>query len=540
MEGISQMTPQPERFLQEEILAATQVLDDLIQDHEWPQGEPRCSQNNLVEELRQRGINRALALAVIEQLLADGVFTAGAELSERTTFVGFDGRQSDEARPDRYLHTSRARWEAHIRGVRNQSPGNQEVKRAFGLHQLAARCVNTVKRLHYLKYMVNWQVDGLRAVERLREVVEELPSLPLYDDPFCRAELVTVAGLTGTSAHAAALELANRSWLAIQLSGVRPHSSSKHVDEAGNTYVRIITDRSLDSPLGRPWSEETWREVYRSMDRLEFPSADYFNNAFALEWNQAVRRIEERYGVRIERGEASLPETDESDAVPLEFSFFAPGVRGNEPTPSTADSGDRQEVPVTSEAFRDGDSTEVVSLNVWRLEGEFWTLAFQGKTVRLKDRVGLAYIAQLLSHKRREVPVALLKALVTKNRGVKPSAGVEVLDEQAMEQYRRRFEDLMEFLSKAELNGDAIAQERLRGEIAILGQQIASASGLGSRKRTIDDDSERIRKSVTNAVSKVVTLLEKKHPTLARHLDLSIDTGGSCIYAPDPDVEWTF
>jgi hypothetical protein len=46
--------------------ALQQVFDDL----DWAEQEVRLRQNRLVEELRQRGIGRALAAALIEDLLA--------------------------------------------------------------------------------------------------------------------------------------------------------------------------------------------------------------------------------------------------------------------------------------------------------------------------------------------------------------------------------------------------------------------------------------------------------------------------------------
>jgi hypothetical protein len=90
--------------------ALQQVLDDL----DWAEPEIRLRQNRLVEELRQRGIGRALAAALIEDLVARKVFRAGASFVDLKTFVRFDGYQTDTITPNRFLHTTRDRWFRHL------------------------------------------------------------------------------------------------------------------------------------------------------------------------------------------------------------------------------------------------------------------------------------------------------------------------------------------------------------------------------------------------------------------------------------------
>ena len=49
---------------------------------------------------------------------------------------------------------------------------------------------------------------------------------------------------------------------------------------------------------------------------------------------------------------------------------------------------------------------------VFRQEGEFWTLAFEGETVRLKDSKGMAFLATLLANPGREHHVLDLQVTV--------------------------------------------------------------------------------------------------------------------------------
>jgi hypothetical protein len=46
--------------------------------------------------------------------------------------------------------------------------------------------------------------------------------------------------------------------------------------------------------------------------------------------------------------------------------------------------------------------------NVFRLEGGVWTLTYAGRTVRLKDCLGLKYVARLIESKGREIDAAAL------------------------------------------------------------------------------------------------------------------------------------
>src|ERR1700720_3120215 len=45
-----------------------------------------------------------------------------------------------------------------------------------------------------------------------------------------------------------------------------------------------------------------------------------------------------------------------------------------------------------------GPSVRVVQKGVFRKEGEYWTVGYGGKAVRLKDSKGLGYLAHLLRH----------------------------------------------------------------------------------------------------------------------------------------------
>jgi len=70
-----------------------------------------------------------------------------------------------------------------------------------------------------------------------------------------------------------------------------------------------------------------------------------------------------------------------------------------------------------------------------------------------------------------------------------------------------------------------------------LTNQLASATGLGGRSRA-KFDAERVRKSVSMAVSRDIKKIAKRHEALGRHLDTAIDSGLTFRYAPDREIDW--
>lgn len=57
------------------------------------------------------------------------------------------------------------------------------------------------------------------------------------------------------------------------------------------------------------------------------------------------------------------------------------------------------------------------SAQVFRREGEYWTIVYAGTTVRLRDAIGLHYVAQLLAHPNQPFHAGELAAAV---KGVSP------------------------------------------------------------------------------------------------------------------------
>lgn len=172
---------------------------------------------------------------------------------------------------------------------------------------------------------------------------------------------------------------------------------------------------------------------------------------------------------------------------------------------------------------------------VFRRDGQMWTLTFDGDTVHMRDGKGLSYIYQLLRSPRQPIQAAELMAAAA-GRAVGSfamgSAGA-ILDDTAISQYKSRLVALQSEIGDAERNNDIGRKEVLEGEREQITRQIRSATGLGGRRRKSNDDAEKVRKAVSNAISRAIKAIRKSHRSLADHLQRLIERGQQLSYTGD-------
>ena len=120
-------------------------------------------------------------------------------------------------------------------------------------------------------------------------------------------------------------------------------------------------------------------------------------------------------------------------------------------------------------------------LHVFRLEGDYWTVVFEGRTVRLHDAKGLRYLALLL---------------------------------------------------------------RRPGERIHVNELQAAGRGRPSLVRTRDAESalpiERARLAVTKGIGTALERITEVHPVLGAYLRVTVRRGYFCAYTPDPrhPISW--
>src|SRR5213083_2740820 len=194
---------------------------------------------------------------------------------------------------------------------------------------------------------------------------------------------------------------------------------------------------------------------------------------------------------------------------------------------------------------------------VFRHEGDFWTVVYAGKAVRLRHGKGLGDIAILLANPGKEIHVADLIAASTSAppdprsapaaelvaQGLRVSrdvSGDAVLDRRARADHRERLADLHRELDDAERCNDEGRVARARAELDFIAGELATAFGLGGRGRRAGSPIERARKAVASRIRFSLTHIARVHPALARHLRRYIRTGTVCVYVvPDEPVCWS-
>jgi tetratricopeptide (TPR) repeat protein len=186
-------------------------------------------------------------------------------------------------------------------------------------------------------------------------------------------------------------------------------------------------------------------------------------------------------------------------------------------------------------------ATSPAGHGVFRCEGDYWTIAYAGRTVRVRDGRGVRYLAQLLRHPGQEIPATLLASgehasgeparhdgdtVVVRDLG---DAG-PALDARAAAEYRRRVEELRAELAEAEERNDLGHAARARAEIEALCDELMAMK----RDRRAASHAERARLTVTKGIKVALAKLAATHPALADHLAGTVKRGYLCVYRPDP------
>ena len=157
--------------------------------------------------------------------------------------------------------------------------------------------------------------------------------------------------------------------------------------------------------------------------------------------------------------------------------------------------------------------------NVFRREGEYWTIRCHDGLIHLRDAVGLRYVARLLHSPHvalRAVDLAAAgQGAASVGSADRASVVAEVgpscdslgdagplLDSRTVAAYRHRLGELQQELEEAQRWSDLARADRLRAETDWLGHQLSAAVGLGGQPRLAAAHHER-RESTSRAPSRL-------------------------------------
>jgi tetratricopeptide (TPR) repeat protein len=180
--------------------------------------------------------------------------------------------------------------------------------------------------------------------------------------------------------------------------------------------------------------------------------------------------------------------------------------------------------------------------SLFRRDGEYFSISFDGGSFRLRDSKGLRYLSVLLASPGREHHAIELVGAVEvapAARTLEPelnagARGEDLLDREARAQYKDRLIDLEEEIGDAEEIGDSERAARAREEQEFVARELAGAMGLGGRARKAVTDAERARVNVTRAIRSAISRIAENSSVLGDHLEATISTGTFCSYMPDP------
>jgi tetratricopeptide (TPR) repeat protein len=166
-------------------------------------------------------------------------------------------------------------------------------------------------------------------------------------------------------------------------------------------------------------------------------------------------------------------------------------------------------------------------------EVDYWAVSMGTVTVRIRDTRGMQMLAALIAAPGREMHVlALMGADAGGDAGADAGDAGELLDAEAVAEYRARLEELEEELAEAERWSDPGRSARARAEREAIAGELSRGVGLGGRARRAGAAAERARVNVQRRIRGAIKKIGESLPELGAYLDRAVRTGTFCGYEP--------
>jgi hypothetical protein len=196
--------------------------------------------------------------------------------------------------------------------------------------------------------------------------------------------------------------------------------------------------------------------------------------------------------------------------------------------------------PVDAALQRSAHAPIASSAYAFRQEGDYWRLVFDGKSAMAKHTKGMLYIHYLLEIAPRQESTLQLRRVADPDfQSQLLGDDGEILDERALYDFENRLSDIKEELQEAMSNNDLGRQSKLLEEQLAIENERDAGSGLSGRRRRANDDLERNRKAVCNAISSAIKNIAAVHPKLGGYLKTHISSGDHCSYRQEPGMVWS-
>lgn len=165
-------------------------------------------------------------------------------------------------------------------------------------------------------------------------------------------------------------------------------------------------------------------------------------------------------------------------------------------------------------------------------EGGLWSVDFAGKQVMLPELKGIHDIVRLLESPNQQIHCTELMGAEVIEKGE------EVFDQKARQTYQRRILELQQEIEEAETTNAGYVAETLHKEYDKLLEHLSASVGKGGATRKVSGSIEKARTAVTWRIRNAIKKIKAGHPSLGKHLEVSVKTGVFCVYSPEKEVHW--
>jgi len=146
-----------------------------------------------------------------------------------------------------------------------------------------------------------------------------------------------------------------------------------------------------------------------------------------------------------------------------------------------------------------------------RRDGPMWMAVYEGRTIRLRNCRGLAFLRTLLHHPGDRIHCIALEAIVDRYK-LGPTESWHDIAAATIEENGMR--------APCDTDARATLESICRGE----------------RSPEFQREVERARLNVSRAIAAALRNIEANHPALGMHLRATVRLGAFCVYLPDPRV----
>jgi len=197
--------------------------------------------------------------------------------------------------------------------------------------------------------------------------------------------------------------------------------------------------------------------------------------------------------------------------------------------------------------------------NLFRCDGDMWTIRYRGVTKTIKSTGGMHLIAHLLRNPGQEIKSIslyqdMLANVIEKNsnlsnmtdEALEEQNGLNIMSDNLMDPTDKASIQIMkdyqnkinEELSIAEMQRDKVTENKLNNNIKMVENWLSKVTDKSGEMRETQDIYERVRKAVWKAIDVAKNNIKKHLPDLYKHLNKYIKTGNTNSYIPTKTIGW--